>query len=58
MMSSLGLENKKELCFEYGVDQGRCLNYSEVYVIGMALNSLKGDTCIAILVLIMLTHMD
>lgn len=55
MMSSLGLENKKELCFEYSVDQGRCLNYSEVYVIGMALNSLKGNSCIAILVLIMLT---
>ena len=57
-MSSLGLENKKELCFEYGVDQGRCLSYSEVYVIGMALNSLKGKICIAIVVLVMLTPMN
>lgn len=49
MMSSLGLEKKKELCFGYGGDQGRCLNYSEVYVIGMALDSLEGKSRIAIL---------
>ena len=57
-MSSLGLENKKELCFGYDGDQGRCLNYSEVYVIGMALDSLKGKICIAILVLVTLTLMN
>ena len=58
MMSSLGLENKKQLCFGYGEDQGRCLNYSEVYVIGMALDSLNGKSCIAILVLVTLTLMN
>ena len=58
MMSSLGLENKKELCIGYDGDQGRCLNYSEVYVIGMALDSLKGKSCIAILVPVTLTLMN
>ncbi len=58
MMSSLGLENKKQLCFEYDVDQGRCLDYSEVYVIGMALDSLKGKSCITMLALLTLTLVD
>lgn len=58
MMSSLGLENKKQLCFEYGVEQGRCLNYSEIYTIGMALDSLKGKVCIAMMTLLRLTLMN
>lgn len=58
MMSSLGLENKKQLCFEYTMVQGRSLNYSEVYVIGMALNSLEGKSCIAMLAFLTLTLMN
>ena len=57
MMSRLGLENKKQLCFEYTVDQGRPLSYSEVYTVGMALDSLNGKSCIAILVFLKLTLM-
>ena len=55
MMSSLGPENKKQLCFEYTADQGRTLNCSEIYVLGMALDTLKGRSCIAILALLTLT---
>ena len=53
-MSSFGLENKNQLCFEYGVEQGRCLIYSEIYTIGMALDSLKGMGCIAMINLLRL----
>lgn len=58
MMSSLGPEKKKQLCFEYTVDQGKMLNYSEIYVLGMALDSLKGRSCVAILALLTLTSMN
>ena len=42
IMPSLRLQSKAQLCFEYGLDVDKCLTYSELYMVGIAIASIKG----------------
>lgn len=42
IIPSLRLQSKAQLCFEYDLDVDKCLTYSEVYMIGIAIASVKG----------------
>ena len=42
IMPSLRLQSKAQLFFEYGLDVDKCLTYSELYMVGIAIASIKG----------------